>query len=96
MLRAQDRERLLAAFGESVRELRSVIGISQEELGLRCGVNRTYVSGIELGNRNPTLWVLWRLSEGLATSPGKLLERAQTRFEGRRQGTGTRRRRTAR
>ena len=35
------------AFGAAVREFRVQLGLSQEALGFRCGLDRTYVSGIE-------------------------------------------------
>jgi len=51
--------------GQRVRELRLAEGWSQEELGARCGLDRTYVSGIERGVRNPTLSVIESLAAGL-------------------------------
>jgi len=42
-------------FGESVRSYRGRFGITQEELGFRSGLDRTYISGIERGLRNPSI-----------------------------------------
>ena len=42
-------------FGERVRELRQTKGLSQEELAFKAGVHRTYLGGIERGERNPSL-----------------------------------------
>ena len=42
-------------FGKRVRELRLARGLSQEELTFRAGVHRTYLGGIERGERNPAL-----------------------------------------
>ena len=42
-------------FGKRVRELRQARGLSQEELAFRVGVHRTYLGGIERGERNPAL-----------------------------------------
>ncbi|HGM6985559.1 helix-turn-helix domain-containing protein [Serratia marcescens] len=50
-------------FGQRVRELRKERGWSQEEFADRCGLDRTYVSGIERGVRNPTLLSINRISE---------------------------------
>ena len=61
--------------GENVRRAREAIDLSQEELGDKAGVDRTYVSGVERGVRNPTVKVLARLAEALETTPDKLLVR---------------------
>lgn len=68
----------MEAFGQGVRERRQELGLSQEELGYRCGLDRTYVSGIERGVRNPTLKVLWRLADGLDTQASDLLRSAES------------------
>ncbi|HGM6664893.1 TPA: helix-turn-helix domain-containing protein [Serratia marcescens] len=52
-------------FGQRVRELRKERGWSQEEFADRCGLDRTYVSGIERGVRNPTLEVIGAIAIGL-------------------------------
>ncbi|MBS6928428.1 MAG: helix-turn-helix transcriptional regulator [Finegoldia magna] len=52
-------------FGKRVRELRKERGWSQEEFADRCGLDRTYVSGIERGVRNPTLEIIGLISAGL-------------------------------
>jgi len=57
-----------------VRLLRTARGWSQEKLGERTGLDRTYVSGIERGVRNPTLTVLEALANGLGVSLAELLD----------------------
>lgn len=52
-------------FGQAVRRHRELVRLSQEELADRARLDRTYVSGIERGKRNPTLDVLQRLSTAL-------------------------------
>lgn len=51
--------------GDAVRALRAKSGLSQEEFAHRAGLDRTYVSGIERGVRNPTVASLQRVSDAL-------------------------------
>lgn len=60
--------------GLNVRNARKALGISQESLGLEIGIDRTYISGIERGVRNPSLDVIIKLAEHLNVTPSKLLE----------------------
>jgi transcriptional regulator with XRE-family HTH domain len=52
-------------FGSAVRQHRTLIRLSQEELADRAGLDRTYVSGIERGARNPTLKILQKVADAL-------------------------------
>jgi transcriptional regulator with XRE-family HTH domain len=61
------------AFGSLVRRRRTEVGLTQEGLALETGLDRTYVSGIERGRRNPTLTVIAVLAEGLKTTASDLL-----------------------
>lgn len=49
------------------------LGVSQEELADRAGLDRTYIRGIERGRENVTLVNLCRLAAALATDPGELV-----------------------
>ncbi|TKV13903.1 helix-turn-helix transcriptional regulator [Citrobacter sp. wls619] len=51
--------------GNRVRSLRLELGLSQEAFADKCGIDRTYMSGIERGVRNPTLIVICAISDGL-------------------------------
>ncbi len=59
--------------GRRVNRLRVALGLSQEDFADRVQLDRTYVSGIERGLRNPTLLVLVRLAHALGVSPAKLI-----------------------
>ncbi|MDW8845491.1 helix-turn-helix transcriptional regulator [Erwinia sp. P7711] len=61
-------------FGKRVKQLRLQAGLSQEAFALKCGLDRTYVSGIERGLRNPTLEVIAVLATGLGTEMKTLIE----------------------
>jgi transcriptional regulator with XRE-family HTH domain len=51
--------------GRNVRRLRIAAGLSQAGLAERMGVDRAYVSGLELGQRNPTILTLWHIAKAL-------------------------------
>jgi len=61
-------------FGELIRLLRERAGLSQEEFAEKVGIHRTYIGGIERGERNPTLITICRLASALGVSPKQLLE----------------------
>ncbi|HEY5328292.1 MAG TPA: helix-turn-helix transcriptional regulator [Acidobacteriaceae bacterium] len=61
--------------GATVRELRAGLGISQEVLAEHCDLHRTYIGGIERGERNVSLENIVRLARALKVLPGTLLER---------------------
>ncbi len=67
----------LRAFGRAVRAARAAAGLSQEALGFAAGLDRTYVSGIERGVRNPTLKIIVRIAGALRARPDRLIAAAQ-------------------
>jgi len=71
----------LRALGEAVRKRRLELGVSQEELSFRSDLDRTYISGVERGVRNPTVKSLWKISVALETQPSALLLTAEDSLE---------------
>jgi transcriptional regulator with XRE-family HTH domain len=61
-------------FGKTVRKYRTLSGYSQEALAAQAKIHRTYIGGIERGERNPTLTMIHRLASALGVSPPTLLE----------------------
>jgi transcriptional regulator with XRE-family HTH domain len=55
-------------FGKQVRELRIEKGWSQEKLANIAGIDRTYIPGIEQGNRNVSLAIIEKLSKAFKIS----------------------------
>lgn len=51
--------------GERIRFFRKKDGISQEELAFQAGLDRTYVGGIERGERNPSLLNIEKIANTL-------------------------------
>ena len=58
--------------GAAIRKRRSSLGISQEELAVRAGLHRTYVSDVERGARNPSIKTIGKIAEGLQVPVFKL------------------------
>lgn len=67
-------EKLRIVFGEVLRDLRTERKLSQEKLALESDIDRTYLSLLERGLRNPTLKVVFALAKTLKMSPSKLVE----------------------
>jgi transcriptional regulator with XRE-family HTH domain len=72
------------AFGAAVRTRREELGLSQERLGYKAGIHRTYVSDVERGARNPTVKVIWKLATALDTQPSALFSMAEAALARRR------------
>ncbi len=62
-------------FGRLIRRIREEQGINQEEAAHRCGMHRTYYSGIERGVRNVSLVNIEKVAKGLRMSLGELFGR---------------------
>ena len=60
------------AFGDRVRHYRQVLQLSQEALAYRANINRTYVTSLESGRRNPSLELMSRLATALEVDLGVL------------------------
>lgn len=65
---------ILERFGDRVRELRKQRGWSQEEFALQCGLDRTYVGGIERGERNVALRNIERIAATLDLTIAQLMK----------------------
>lgn len=66
-----------AAFGRVLREQREARDLSQEALALKADVDRTFVSQIERGIRQPTLTTLYKLALALDVHPSTLIARVE-------------------
>jgi transcriptional regulator with XRE-family HTH domain len=65
---------VLLLLGKRIRELRKAKGLSQEAFADQCGLDRTYVGGIERGERNVAVLNLARIAESLGVSISELFE----------------------
>jgi transcriptional regulator with XRE-family HTH domain len=59
------RNQTAAAFGAVLRELRKRQSLSQEKLAFESGLDRTYISLLELGQRSPSLETMLAISRAL-------------------------------
>jgi transcriptional regulator with XRE-family HTH domain len=65
--------------GRNVKRLRIAAGISQAKLAERMSVDRAYVSGLELGQRNPTVVTLWHIGKALGVRLGSFFDETKPR-----------------
>jgi transcriptional regulator with XRE-family HTH domain len=56
---------LQKAFGNTLKNLRESAGLSQTDLGTKAGLDRTFISLLELGKRQPTITTIYKLAESL-------------------------------
>lgn len=67
-------DRTLAAFGRNVRHLREQSGLSQEKLAAKADLDRSFLSGIESGTRNPGVLTVTKLAKALGVTGATLME----------------------
>ncbi len=61
-------DRIKKDFGARLRSIRQRTGLSQEALALACGLDRTYIGGVERGERNISLVNIHKIANGLGHS----------------------------
>jgi len=62
------------AFGIALRKLRISKELTQEQLGFEAELRRTYISSLELGEKQPSLSTIYRLANALEIPMSKLLK----------------------
>ena len=62
----------LQIFGRTVRDMRRQRSMSQEELADLCNLHRTYIGGVERGERNVGLLNILRIAQALGVPPSEL------------------------
>jgi len=69
-----DEVKILSLFGARVKRIRTTKGYSQEQLAAFANLDRTYISGIERGQRNVSLMNLFKLAKALDVPTKELLD----------------------
>jgi DNA-binding XRE family transcriptional regulator len=65
------------AFGIAVREIRHTAGLSQLDVYIKFGIDRTQLSAIERGVQSPTLRTIVRLSQAFRVTPTEMMRRME-------------------
>ena len=65
---------LQESFGGILRQLRREKGLSQETLALEAGLDRTYISMLERGIRQPSLSSLFAIASALRVRPSRIVK----------------------
>jgi transcriptional regulator with XRE-family HTH domain len=68
-----DPAQVLASVGRRIRDLRERRRLSQEDLAHEAGLHRTYVGGVERGERNVSVVNLYRIASALGVAASELL-----------------------
>lgn len=63
-----------AAFGQHVRNVRVKTGLSQEGLAAMCELDRSYIGGVERGERNVSLLNIKKIADALGISPREFFD----------------------
>jgi transcriptional regulator with XRE-family HTH domain len=68
----------LRSLGNAIRDRRAALGYSQEELAQRAGLDRSYVGGVERGQRNVAFVNICRIAHALGLSLTELMNRVES------------------
>lgn len=73
----EDQRSLQKKFGKVLRESRLRKSLSQEDLALECGLDRTFISMLERGIRQPSLSSIFMISDALGIKPSRLVKNVE-------------------
>jgi transcriptional regulator with XRE-family HTH domain len=69
---------VVSVFGKVLRKLREGKKLSQEKLAEYCDLDRTYISLLERGLRQPTITTLFKIAEALEMKPSEIIKQVET------------------
>lgn len=70
---------LQRAFADVLKTLRTEAGLSQQQLALESDLDRTYISLLERGMRQPSLGTIFRIATVLKVAPHEIVTRVERR-----------------
>jgi transcriptional regulator with XRE-family HTH domain len=65
------------AFGKSLRKRRLAKLLTQENLALESNLSRAYISDIEMGKKDPSLFTIFKLANALRLKPSVLIDEVE-------------------
>ncbi len=65
---------LVKLVGSNIKEIRKLKKLTQEELAEKCGLQTSYLAGVERGDRNITIQTLEKITEGLEVAPSSIFK----------------------
>lgn len=68
------------AFGRILRKRRLQRSLTQEAMSLACGLSRAYISELEMGRKDPSLYTIFRLSSALKMKPSVFIDEIEHQF----------------
>jgi transcriptional regulator with XRE-family HTH domain len=71
------------AFGTVLRKLRKKARVTQEQLALEAGLQRNYISSLELGTKQPSLLTIFKISTALGVKPEELIAKVSSELDSR-------------
>lgn len=72
---------IVKVFGQVLRELRVSNQLSQEKLAELTDLDRTYISLLERGQRQPTIRTLFQIAKALNIKPSKIIETVEEKSQ---------------
>ena len=74
-------DKIVEAFGLTLKDLRENAGLSQEKLAEHADLERTFISWLETGKKQPTITTIFKVSHALNITPSEFLLKVQDKIK---------------
>ncbi len=68
------------SFGVILKKRRLQRSLTQEAMSVACGLSRAYISELEMGRKDPSLYTIFRLASALRIKPSVLIDEIEHRL----------------